>query len=415
MVGMGASCGARTSVFEGEGLEIPSFGGSKGTSSSSPATGGDRAATVAMGVGGRHGFALTIEELSVSLDTSCSRLSDGSLYCWGDNQYGQVGDGTFTDQATPVRVREVHQAVGIATSGVHTCAISKDGTVRCWGMGEQGQLGTGDLSQPKPIPSSVPGIVSAIHIALGPNHSCAALRDGTARCWGINPYGELGDGTTRQRPVPTAVLELSGATRLSAGDDRSCAVLFDGTLRCWGYNADGQLADGTRTTQLKPVAVLGLVDVVQVEVGKWDICSVLGDSSVFCWGINGLEYDGGSDAVNEGPSAHADTPSKVAFLSGTTQLSVGPSHTCARLKDGRIKCVGSNRFRQLGIEGSHSGPAGDIVPNLPAMDQVEVGLHHTCARSKREVWCWGQSNRGQVGDGVVSDLGATPRRVMNLP
>lgn len=396
---------------------IQTFGGSKGTLSSSLAM--REAATKATGGGAGGGSGASrqiIEELTVGFDSSCLRISDGSLYCWGDNQYGQLGDGTFTNRAKPVRVREVEQAVAVATSGLHTCAASANGTVRCWGLGEQGQLGTGEvLFQPQAIPIAVPGIVSAIQVALGPNHSCAVLSDGTARCWGINPYGELGDGTNQQRLTPTSVFELRGASRLSAGDDRSCALLLDSTLRCWGYNAEGQLADGTRTNQLQPAPVLGLVDVVQVDVGRWDTCTVLRNASVLCWGINGLKYDGGSGAVTQEPSPDADKPSDVPMFAHATQISVGLAHTCARLQDGRIKCVGSNRSHQLGIEGLHSGPGGDFVPNLPAMEQVEVGLHHTCARSRHEVWCWGQNDFGQVGDGSASDFGVVPSRVLSLP
>lgn len=357
-----------------------------------------------------------IEELAVGLDTSCIRLGDASLRCWGDNQYGQLGDGTSIDRAVPTRVMGIDDAAGVATSGLHTCARSTGGTVRCWGMGDQGQLGIEDASlEQRQQPRVVPGISSATDLSLGPNHTCAVIYDRSVQCWGANPYGELGDGSTQQRFSPTTVVALRDAMRVCAADDKSCALLANGTLRCWGYNVEGQLADGTYVDQHAPVLVHGLANITQLDVGKWDTCVISRDLNTSCWGSNDLGYDGEPGVERGGKLFAIDRPSPVAALSGATQISVGPNHACVVLSDGRVKCIGSNRYGQLGSGEVAPTAEGVFVADLPPVEQVEVGLHHTCARTRNAIWCWGQNNLGQLGDGTVSVARATPLRVTNVP
>ena len=124
-----------------------------------------------------------------------------------------------------------------------------DGTARCWGNNWFGQLGDGTTTE-RHTPVAVSGLSNAVAIAAGNYHTCAVLGDGTARCWGRNDYGQLGDGTTTERHTPVAVSGLTNAVAVSAGGDHTCAVLSDGTARCWGDNSDGQLGDGTTADRL---------------------------------------------------------------------------------------------------------------------------------------------------------------------
>ncbi len=191
---------------------------------------------------------------------SCAVLSDGTGRCWGANNYGRLGDGTQNMTLTPVTVTGLAGATAIATSSgsSHTCALIDDGTARCWGANNYGQLGNGTTDNSL-TPVTVTGLTGAVAITAGANHTCAVLGDGTARCWGANLYGRLGDGTTDNSNIPVTVTGLTGATAITAGTNHTCALRSDGTARCWGSNNYGRLGDGTQNMATTPVTVTGLV------------------------------------------------------------------------------------------------------------------------------------------------------------
>ena len=144
-----------------------------------------------------------------------------------------------------------------SAGGRHTCALVGDGSVQCWGGNDFGELGDGTTTA-HPFPEPVAGIAGAVAIAAGFNHTCALLADGRVACWGANGYGQLGDGTGIDNPLPVTVAGLPPSVAIAAGYNHSCAVSSDGAARCWGWNAAGQLGDGTTTDQPLPVAVGGL-------------------------------------------------------------------------------------------------------------------------------------------------------------
>ncbi|MBX3313773.1 MAG: hypothetical protein KF906_05575 [Actinobacteria bacterium] len=144
----------------------------------------------------------------------------------------------------------------ITAGGGHTCALLTNGTAKCWGYNYDGRVGDGTTTN-RLTPTTVTGLTGATAItAGGGGHSCALLTNGTAKCWGNNGSGQLGDGTTTNRLTPTTVTGLTGATAITPGGGHSCALLTNGTAKCWGNNVDGQLGDGTTTNRLTPVTVL---------------------------------------------------------------------------------------------------------------------------------------------------------------
>jgi alpha-tubulin suppressor-like RCC1 family protein len=176
---------------------------------------------------------------------TCAVLGDRTVRCWGRNDQAQLGDGTRTTSSTPVVVEGIANVASISGGGVHTCAVLTDGTVRCWGENEFGQIGDGTNATALTA-VRVAGINDAVTVEAGWRHTCAVLRDGTARCWGENQFGQLGDGTIANSAIPVPVSGITGAVGLTGGWwHHSCALLGDGRVRCWGMNEWGQFGNGT--------------------------------------------------------------------------------------------------------------------------------------------------------------------------
>ncbi len=265
------------------------------------------------------GLSSGIETISVGGSHTCV-LVTGSVKCWGWNRYGQLGDGTATDRSTPVAVSGLLSGVqAISAGGGHTCALTNAGGVKCWGDNEYGQLGDGTTVN-RSLPVSVSGLASGVQaIATGGYNSCALLASGGLQCWGPNNYGQLGTGTASEpRPKPTAVSGLSGGIRaIVVGDAHACALLSGGGVKCWGNNQYGQLGDGTTTDRPSPVAVPRVAAVQAIAVGGSHSCAASSTTSLACWGSND------SGQLGEGTRANRSRPTAVLGLaSGLRVLTV---------------------------------------------------------------------------------------------
>ena len=251
-------------------------------------------------------FAISIDGYN---DHMCAILDDGSAMCWGDNLIGQLGDGTTTDSNIPVAVSlpAGRTATALALGNYHSCAILDDGSIHCWGYNGYGQLGDGtNTNSNTPVAVNLPAGRTATALALGWQHSCAILDDGSAMCWGDNDYGQLGDGTTTDSTTPVAVSLPAGstATALALGGYHSCAILDDGSTMCWGNNDNGRLGDGTTTDSTTPVAVslpAGRT-ATALALGSAHSCAILDDGSVHCSGYN---YYG---QLGDGTTTNSNTP-----------------------------------------------------------------------------------------------------------
>jgi alpha-tubulin suppressor-like RCC1 family protein len=232
--------------------------------------------------------------VSVGAVHICALLNDNTVLCWGNNQYGQLGNGSTTTDFVPVAVLGIANAVAIAAGAQHSCALLKDGTIRCWGMNYGGQLGSGMSTTIAPFgittPVAVTSITNAVAIASGESHTCAIIADSTVLCWGDNYDGQLGNGTTTSSAVPVTVSGITTAAAIAGGRSYTCVILTDGSIRCWGRNYYGQLGNGTRTTTapalLTPVTVLDVTSAVAIGLGSEHSCAVLAGGSVRCWGLN---------------------------------------------------------------------------------------------------------------------------------
>jgi alpha-tubulin suppressor-like RCC1 family protein/lysophospholipase L1-like esterase len=298
-------------------------------------------------------------------------------------------------------------AVAISAGNGHSCAVLGDGTARCWGANGYGELGDGTTTD-RPTPVAVSGLSGAVAISAGAGHSCAVLGDGTARCWGGNYWGQLGDGTTTGSPTPVAVSGLSGAVAISAGDDHSCAVLANGTARCWGRNDVGQLGDGTTTDSPTPVVVSGLSGAVTISAGASHSCALLENGTARCWGDN---YRG---ELGDGTTANRSTPVVVSGLSGAVTISAGVHHSCAVLGSGAARCWGANGDGELGDGTTTDRPTPVAVSGLSGAVAVSTGTWHSCAvLGDGTARCWGGNYWGQLGDGTTTGS-RTPVAVSGL-
>jgi alpha-tubulin suppressor-like RCC1 family protein len=329
---------------------------------------------------------------------TCALTTTGSLKCWGDDTYGQLGDGAVSTQSmVPVNVVGVSGASLVGAGGSHTCARIAGG-LACWGLNSNGQLGDGSVTQ-RPLAVDVSGLAALALVAGGGTHSCAMTVGGGVRCWGGNALGQLGNGSTLSAIAAVTPSGLaSGAVSVAAGDGQSCAAV-NGGGKCWGDNTYGQLGDGDQFQQLTPVDVSGLASptAVAASVGGDHSCAIDASGGAFCWGRNG------NGQLGDNSISLRLTPVSVSGLSsGVAAIAPGQYHTCALTSAGGAKCWGLNANGQVGD--------GSVTQRLTPVDvsglttgiiSVTAGLTHGCAvTSGGAVKCWGVNLNGQLGDGT---------------
>jgi alpha-tubulin suppressor-like RCC1 family protein len=189
---------------------------------------------------------------------SCAVLQSGTVKCWGDNVSGQLGDGSHSRSSVPVTSVGITNAIAVSSGDFHTCALLQDGGVSCWGLNFSGQLGNG-TGNDSATPVRVSGLSTAVGVSAGVVHTCASLQNGTVQCWGYNSAGQLGDGTTTSALAPVTVSGITTATgAVAAGNNDSCAVIRGGIVKCWGMNTYGELGNGTTADTPAPTAVVGI-------------------------------------------------------------------------------------------------------------------------------------------------------------
>ena len=342
-------------------------------------------------------------QVSAGVQHTCARKTDGTLWCWGGNTSGELGNGTRArSESSPVHVAELgSDVVDVAAGVLHTCARKTDGTLWCWGENSSGQVGDGTMLDEKLSPVGVVAIGSDVaRVAVGNSQTCAVKTDGTLWCWGIVRAGDGTPLTQHLLPVPLTAL---GSEVVEVDIDfHICVRKSDGTLWCWGDNENGENGDGTSESPLLEaahVAPLGN-DVAEVAIGFGHSCARKTDGTLWCWGRNNHGQVG--DGTAEGPKLQ---PVQVAALGNhVVEVSAGSGNTCARKTDGTLWCWGKNSVGELGdgtIEGPKLSPVhvaelgSDVV-------EVAVGSGRTCARKgDGTLWCWGGNELGQLGDGTT--------------
>ena len=344
------------------------------------------------------------QHLSIGLGHACALDSGGSAYCWGGNEFGQLGTGTSANSTrtlSPVPVQGEQRFAAIAAATMHTCALDVEGRAYCWGNNDRGQLGDGtDVRRTRPTP--IRSDERFVQLTASAGHTCALTTDARAYCWGSNAGGQLGIGSSgslsdhRTQPVPVA-----GDLRfvsLSAGAGNTCGIDEDGTAYCWGENTWGELGIGRAENAFSPALVAGSLRFVTITAGATHTCGVSIEGDAYCWGSNDLGQLGTGDQV---PTA---VPLPVLGSMKFASISVGNQHSCGLRPDGTAYCWGSDWYGQLGTGLDTSGSYGMLsIPTAVAGDLRFVLLtamnENTCGiTSDARAFCWGA--------GVL--LGGTP-------
>jgi alpha-tubulin suppressor-like RCC1 family protein len=349
-------------------------------------------------------------------------IADGTLRCWGENDHGELGLGSFTTTgfngiATPQPVTLPKAVTAVTAQYEGTCALLSDGTVYCWGWNNDGDLGIGSFTttgnQSVATPGKVlnlPGAASAI--SGGHAHACAVV--GTAAwCWGENYNGELGNGVF-QTSLPVGVdnaiqvSSISNVTQVAAGCDFTCA-LAGGSVSCWGWNYDGNLGNQTYNDAATPQAVVpswtGSVLSIVAGSGR-EACALINGGNVYCWGEGDYGELGASFFVTTSPPGINYPVAVSGAVSAVSAVAVGDAHACAINGDGSVSCWGDNEFGELG-NGSiiSAAPYGvdtaQTTKPLPhPATAIAAGGSFTCALlSDGSVWCWGYNQWGELGNG----------------
>ncbi len=329
---------------------------------------------------------------------TCALDANGYVYCWGLNSSAAVGIGSNTSYvAYPTLVTGLPgPARFVASQGNHTCTVLQTGGVMCWGLNDYGQIGNGASGARVTEPADVVGLAAeAVTIATGIYHSCAILRDGRIQCWGDNTFGQLATGAAAGfETAPTAPMSLTEpAVSLLAGWMHTCALLKGGTVQCWGGNSVGQLGNGTfATSQPYPSEVEGLTGVRSISGGPRHNCAVLAAGDVWCWGYD-AEVIPGAETVH-----HAPTPVRVELLTEpVAHAAVGITHTCALTSAQGVRCWGINAYGQLGTGQQGRNVTSPVEVGTFQASRITAGHEHTCfVGESGSVLCAGRNEAGQT-------------------
>ncbi len=385
------------------------------------------ASGVEMIVGGYHTLALK---------------SDGTVWAWG---FSPLGDGTYMDASTPIQVKGVG-GIGyltdieqIAAGFGHKVALKSDGTVYAWGINNYGQVGDNTKTD-KIIPIQVKGVggtgyltdIIQIKASTGGGCTVALKSDGTVYTWGDNRYGQLGDNTTTEGLTPTQVKGvggtgyLTGITQISSGEFHALALKNDGTVWAWGGNGAGALGDNTTTGRLTPIQVKGvggvgnLTDIAQISASGSYTLALKNDGTVLAWGANTSGKLGDNTTTSRYTPVQVKGVGGIGYLSGIVQVTAGFYHAVALKSDGTVLAWGGNEYGQLGDNTTTNryvpvqvvGVGG--IGYLSEIIRIGATIRHTLAiKNDGTVLAWGNNQYGQLGNNTTTDS-TTPVQVKGI-
>lgn len=350
--------------------------------------------TCACGAGyvgdGSYCLPLVFEKVAPAGGFTCALGGDGGIYCWGNNDYGDLGDGTSSPHARPVQVGTATDWIDVSARLYEACGLRADQSIWCWGWGENGQLGDGKLtttSTPVEVVSDKPG-VGWKSLSVGNQHACALHTDGSAACWGMDRTTSPWENVAK----PVAVDANKDWTTISVGRVR-CGLRDGGHLFCWGQGRYGDLGLGDVTVQATPAQV-GTDTWRDVRVGHYNACAIRTDGALFCWGDHPLNDED-----------YGNTPTRIGTANDWQSISIASDSFVGLRTGGKAYSWGNNESGQLGQPLSTGNAEPSLLGN-PTMtwSQIEAGNLHGCGIAGGQAYCWGTLGDGLLGDGQTTTL-----------
>jgi parallel beta-helix repeat protein len=331
------------------------------------------------------------------------------IWAWGSNSYGQQGNHSAASRrALPGLVHTLTDVAALAVGDYHCLAIQVDGTVWAWGRNAYGELGDGTTDD-RAAPVRVPGVAGAIAVAAGDYHSYALMPDGTVWAWGQNWQGQLGDGTSDERHTPAPVKNLVDIQAVAAGQRHSLALSKDGRVWAWGANWNGRVGDGTTDHRYEPVELTGLPTVVAVAAGSAHSLVLDTNGQIWAWGRNS------SGQLGDGTVEERHVPVHVSARTVFGAIGAGAEHSLA-IADGSAWAWGNNQYRQVtaAVEGNVVDPTP--LSGTTGAEAVCGGARHSAMlTASGEVVTWGGNRQGELGDGTTDDRAARLAAVVPVP
>ncbi len=344
----------------------------------------------------------TFNKISSGNHHSCGITTDNMLLCWGDNSYGQTGKGISSNILNPTLFSHGNMSSGgykkFDEAAFTSCGLLQNGSALCWGWNVYGQVGD-NTTESKSIPTFVYGEYNFKDISCGGFTCCGIEQNGSGLCWGANPYGQIGNGDSSNSAIPLVVYGEYNFSLISPASQHTCGLLTNGSALCWGRNNFGQLGlgNGNDTQMFTPTYVFGGYNFTKIFSDGFSSCGLLTNGSALCWGRNQFGQLG-----NPGAGTSIQYPIPVIGNNTFTEIII-IGHTCGLLQNGTLLCWGRNDFGQLGLGSGNT-------TNMKTPYQVSVDYNFSSFKlsgtsscgllQNGTLLCWGRNNWGQLGDGT---------------
>lgn len=335
--------------------------------------------------------------VDVAFAHACRAYGDGRVECRGDGRHGELGAnayGTVSPDWVPVKGL-AGRAIEVAVGYAHSCALLEDGKVQCWGQNNYGELGDGTKKESE-LPVSVVGLSRVSMISAGGYKTCAVLKSsGEVRCWGNNHSGQLGNGSKTSPQVSTTPLEVIGlddVERIDVGTVATCAVRKGGKAYCWGDNRERTLGNGESADSAVPTLVTNIETAIDISVGELHACAVVADGGTWCWGTHKVGPWYGVLGTGISNVTHSAVPVPLEDAPAAKRVTVGDEYACIiASSDGAVWCWGTNNDGRLG-NGKTTNSATPVaaISSPNDMTAIAAGNYTVCAIRRGKDVCWGR-------------------------
>lgn len=353
-------------------------------------------------------FAQCWQSISAGVAHSVGIRTGGTLWTWGRNNSGQLGDGTSVgSRSTPTQIGTASDWQYISCGASHTIALKSNGTLWAWGANASGQLGNGNYSNSN-VPVQIGSDTDWAMISAGDEFSLALKTNGSLWGWGRNDNSQLGDGTIVSKNLPIQIGNQTNWEHISAGATHCLAIKTNGTLYGWGVNSLGQLGNGSTANETSPVKIGNDNDWDKVGASTIHSIAIKDDLSFWVWGGNN---EGQLGMGTSGTGTNVTNPFNIVALNGCNTISKGSQNTIIRKTDGTVWNWGANLVGQLGNGTTNSNPTTSPIQLGSANDWQTIsmrGTHVLALKNDGTLYAWGNNFYGQVGDATSGGFKTSP-------